>query len=104
LQICKERGDFIMFEPFETNLDEYFYNMTYKNLEKLSQEDENYQKLFNKNTELTKDIRNSVIDESIDLLDDFIDNTAELNAYEKEYLYKKSYCDCLKLFMYLKNL
>ena len=31
-----------MFENFETNLDEYFYNMTYSSLEKLSQEDEEY--------------------------------------------------------------
>ena len=93
-----------MFENFETNLDEYFYNMTYSSLEKLSKEDEEYKELYDENLDLIEDMQNSATGEMIDLLDDFVDNTAELNAYENEYLYKKGYCDCLKLLKYLENL
>ena len=97
-----------MFENFETNLDEYFYNMTYHSLDTLRQEDEEYKALYDEHLSIGEDLETIEDEEDTDnlkeLINDFIDVCSELRAYENEYLYKKGYCDCLKLFRYLENL
>ena len=92
-----------MFENFETNLEEYFYNMTYHSLDTLRNENAEYKELYSKYLSIGEDLETFEIDDLKKLINSFIDACSEVNSYENEYLYKKGYCDCLKLFKYLEN-
>jgi len=99
-KFLKLEGDLAMFEDFEKNLSQYFYNMTYYWLQELMKTNEKYKRLFNENINLIEKLRN---DTETDILEKYIDNSAQIHAIENEFLYKQGNKDCAKLFKYLNN-
>ena len=91
-----------MFEDFETSLNEYFNNMTNTYLEKLLKENEEYTKLTTDMHRFLEDLIEK-IPEFEGILDNFLDTFYQITGIENTYLYKKGYCDCLKLLKYLEN-